>query len=239
MAGFYLVEMSPEDTPHLSIEAEVVGQDCNVIGEAEPTVGLFVHQDADELCKSGAPLVQHTEERDENLDLGLSERHCDEEAPSLDSSSLGNAGRVLENVNNPVNGVEEFAVCQDKHETVSNEFPRIGETVTSASHKHLLTIINSAPLLGGKSAGQPTRVPLLRMSRPKALHDSTNSPLLKGKPAELRSRVPLLRTPATELPRNTFGGSPTRKSSLQRRRPAGDNYNLRTSSVPSPHPKVG
>lgn len=26
MGGFYLVEMSPEDTPHLSIEAEVVGQ---------------------------------------------------------------------------------------------------------------------------------------------------------------------------------------------------------------------
>ncbi|XP_075728331.1 uncharacterized protein LOC119187112 isoform X4 [Rhipicephalus microplus] len=103
------------ETPHLPSP-----DDCNVIGEAEPTVGLFVHQDADELCKSGAPLVQHTEERDENLDLGLSERHCDEEAPSLDSSSLGNAGRVLENVNNPMNGVEEFAVCQDKHETVSN-----------------------------------------------------------------------------------------------------------------------
>nr|XP_037291259.1 uncharacterized protein LOC119187112 isoform X2 [Rhipicephalus microplus] len=102
------------ETPHLPSP-----DDCNVIGEAEPTVGLFVHQDADELCKSGAPLVQHTEERDENLDLGLSERHCDEEAPSLDSSSLGNAGRVLENVNNPMNGVEEFAVCQDKHETVS------------------------------------------------------------------------------------------------------------------------
>nr|XP_037291258.1 uncharacterized protein LOC119187112 isoform X1 [Rhipicephalus microplus] len=103
------------ETPHLPSP-----DDCNVIGEAEPTVGLFVHQDADELCKSGAPLVQHTEERDENLDLGLSERHCDEEAPSLDSSSLGNAGRVLENVNNPMNGVEEFAVCQDKHETVSS-----------------------------------------------------------------------------------------------------------------------
>ncbi|KAL3210027.1 hypothetical protein MRX96_037506 [Rhipicephalus microplus] len=61
------------ETPHLPSP-----DDCNVIGEAEPT-----------------------------------------EAPSLDSSSLGNAGRVLENVNNPVNGVEEFAVCQDKHETVS------------------------------------------------------------------------------------------------------------------------
>ncbi|XP_075728328.1 uncharacterized protein LOC119187112 isoform X1 [Rhipicephalus microplus] len=113
------------ETPHLPSP-----DDCNVIGEAEPTVGLFVHQDADELCKSGAPLVQHTEERDENLDLGLSERHCDEEAPSLDSSSLGNAGRVLENVNNPMNGVEEFAVCQDKHETVSSECFAAGQLLT-------------------------------------------------------------------------------------------------------------
>lgn len=118
---------------------------------------------------------------------------------------------------------------------ITDEFPTISETVTPASHKHPLTIINSAPLLGGKSAEQPTRVPPLRMSRPKALHDSTTTPLLKGKPAELRNRVPLLRTP--ELPTNTFAGSPTPKSSPQRRRPAGHNYNLRTSSVPSPHPK--
>lgn len=126
---------------------------------------------------------------------------------------------------------------------ITAEFPTIGETVTPARTKHPLTIINSAPLLGVKSAGQPRRVPLLRTARPEALHDSTTTPLLKGKPAELRSRVPLLRTPGPELPtstdilHSTLAGSPTPESSLQRRRPAGHNYNLRTSSVPSPHPK--
>ncbi|KAH7983257.1 hypothetical protein HPB52_010521 [Rhipicephalus sanguineus] len=143
---------------------------------------------------------------------------------------------------------------------ITAEFPTIGETVTPARPKHPLTIINSAPLLGGNKV--PRFFPVLKeksrdfrgevcwtaktrskTARPEELHDSTTTPLFKGKPAELRSRVPLLRTPGPELPTNTdilpstIAGSPTPESSLQRRRPAGHNYNLRTSSVPSPHPK--
>ncbi|KAH7977013.1 hypothetical protein HPB52_023124 [Rhipicephalus sanguineus] len=53
---------------------------------------------------------------------------------------------------------------------ITAEFPTIGETVTPARPKHPLTIINSAPLLGGKSAGQPRRAPLLRTARPEELH---------------------------------------------------------------------
>ncbi|KAL1485085.1 hypothetical protein MTO96_010469 [Rhipicephalus appendiculatus] len=73
--------------------------------------------------------------------------------------------------------------------------------------------------------------------------DSSTTPLRKVKPAEEQRRVPLLRTPTQVLPTNTdmlhstLAISSAPGSSLQRRRPTGHTYNLRTPAMPSPRPK--
>ncbi|KAL1479960.1 hypothetical protein MTO96_051439 [Rhipicephalus appendiculatus] len=72
---------------------------------------------------------------------------------------------------------------------------------------------------------------------------SSTTPLRKVKPAEEQRRVPLLQTPNQVLPANTdmlhstlaIRSAPG--SSLQRRRPTGHTYNLRTPAMPSPCPK--
>ncbi|KAL1424977.1 hypothetical protein MTO96_019628 [Rhipicephalus appendiculatus] len=82
-----------------------------------------------------------------------------------------------------------------------------------------------------------------RRSMQPVVIESSTTPLRKVKPAEEQRRVPLLQTPTQVLPANTdmlhstltIRSAPG--SSLQRRRPTGHTYNLRTPAMPSPRPK--
>ncbi|KAH7939858.1 hypothetical protein HPB52_018224 [Rhipicephalus sanguineus] len=87
---------------------------------AQPTTDEVVLEPEEEVRKTAAPenempevIVLPAEKERSDQDLGLKRKHCVEDAPNLDTSTLENSD-LLRKVENLENEIEELKKCQNK-----------------------------------------------------------------------------------------------------------------------------
>ncbi|XP_049274271.1 uncharacterized protein LOC119402245 [Rhipicephalus sanguineus] len=92
----------------------------SMLEAAQPTTDEVVLEPEEEVRKTAAPenempevIVLPAEKERSDQDLGLKRKHCVEDAPNLDTSTLENSD-LLRKVENLENEIEELKKCQNK-----------------------------------------------------------------------------------------------------------------------------